>query len=171
MPSEQLRSKIAFVTGVSNPARFRRRYELYHKFAHHIRHELGQKLITVECQLGDRPFFITSDYDPDHVQVRSKSEVWHKENLLNIAISRLPREIEYVCWLDSDIHFLEKDIVNETIHALQHHPIVQMWQTCVDLGPTGEAMKVHSSFGWSHKSGQPFSSPRGQYPSKGFAHP
>lgn len=98
MPSGELRSKIAFVTAISNPARFRRRYELYHKFAHHIRNELKQRLVTVECQLGDRPFFITSASDPHHVQVRSKSELWHKENLLNLAISRLPREVEYICW-------------------------------------------------------------------------
>ena len=98
MPSGELRSKIAFVTAISNPARFRRRYELYNKFAHHIRNELKQRLVTVECQLGDRPFFITSATDPHHVQVRSKSELWHKENLLNLAISRLPPEVEYICW-------------------------------------------------------------------------
>ena len=98
MPSEHLRSKIAFVTAISNPARFRRRYELYNKFAHHIRNELKQRLVTVECQLGDRPFFITSATDPHHVQVRSKYELRHKENLLNLAISRLPPEVEYICW-------------------------------------------------------------------------
>ena len=98
MPSPQLRSKIAFITAVSNPARFKRRYQLYRDFQHHIRHELRQKLVTVECQLGDRPFYITSATDPDHIQVRSNSEVWHKENLLNVAISQLPAEIEYICW-------------------------------------------------------------------------
>ena len=61
--------------------------------------------------------------------------------------------------------------MDETIHALQHHPIVQMFQTCVDMGPKGEVMKVHTSFGWSHKSNQPFSLPRGVYPDKGFWHP
>ncbi len=98
MPTEALRSKIAFVTAVSNPARFRRRYELYHKFARHVREELGQRLVTVECQLGDRPFYLTSPHDPDHVQVRGKSELWQKEVLLNVAIARLPAEVEYIAW-------------------------------------------------------------------------
>lgn len=98
MPTDQLRSKIAFVTALSNPARFKRRYELYNGFQHHIRNVLKQKLITVECQLGDRPFHVTSPVDPDHIRVRSKSEVWHKENCLNLAISRLPPHIEYVAW-------------------------------------------------------------------------
>lgn len=98
MPSEELRSKLAFVTAVSNPARFRRRYELYHNFAKHIREDLRHRLITVECQLGDRPFFLTSADDPDHVQVRAKSELWHKEASLNLALTLLPAHIEYICW-------------------------------------------------------------------------
>ncbi len=73
--------------------------------------------------------------------------------------------------LDADIEFLEKDVVDETIHALQHHPVVQMFQTCVDMGPKGEVMKVHTSFGYCHKTAQPFSGPRGVYPSNGFRHP
>lgn len=98
MPSDELRKKLAFVTAVSNPARYRRRYELYHKFAKHIREDLKHRLVTVECQMGDRPFYLTSPVDRDHVQVRAKSELWHKEQLLNIGISRLPAEVEYICW-------------------------------------------------------------------------
>lgn len=92
---------------------------------------------------------------------------------LQVLMRNPRRPTTWLCCgrLDADIEFLETDIVDETIHALQHHPIVQMFQTCVDLGPKGEVMKVHTSFGWKHKTAQPFSLPRGEYPGEGFAHP
>lgn len=98
MPTPKLRRQLAFVTALSNPARYETRYKLYRKFAKHIEQGLGQRLVTVECQLGDRPFEVTQKDNPDHIQVRSNSELWHKENMLNIAMSRLPTSVKYICW-------------------------------------------------------------------------
>lgn len=98
MPTPKLRRQLAFVTALSNPARYETRYRLYRKFANHIEQGLGQRLVTVECQLGDRPFEVTRKDDPNHIQVRSNSELWHKENMLNIAMSRLPTSVKYICW-------------------------------------------------------------------------
>ena len=98
MPTRKLRRQLAFVTAISNPARYETRYRLYKKFAKHIEQDLGQHLITVECQLGARPFEVTQAGNENHVQVRSDSELWHKENMLNIAMSRLTHDVKYICW-------------------------------------------------------------------------
>lgn len=70
---------------------------------------------------------------------------------MNLGIQRLSHMVpnwEYVAWCDADIDFMNPDWAVETVHALQHYDIVQPWQTAIDLGPTGEAMAIHESFGW-----------------------
>lgn len=139
------RDKFHVVTCISNPARFQRRYELYFKFAQHMQ-DSNVNFHTIELQLGDRPFVVTDRCNPNHIQVRGWDNLWHKENLLNIAISRLPEDWETVAWIDADIEFLRKDWVNETLHQLQVHQVVQMFETAIDLGPTGQTLAVHKSF-------------------------
>jgi hypothetical protein len=138
------RDKFHVVTMISNPARFERRYELYKKFARHME-EHRVNLWTVELQLGDRPFAITSADNPRHIQLRHWDELWHKENALNVGISRLPHDWETVAWIDADVEFVRKDWVKETLNQLQVYQVVQMFETAVDLGPTGQTMAVHKS--------------------------
>jgi hypothetical protein len=44
----------------------------------------------VELAFGNRPFEVTDPDNPRHVQVRSGHELWHKENLVNLGVARLP---------------------------------------------------------------------------------
>ncbi len=139
------RDKFHVVTMISNPARYESRYNLYFEFAKRMQDE-EVNFWTIEVQLGDRPFCVTDHGNPRHIQLRHWSELWHKENALNIAISRLPPDWETVAWLDADIEFHRRDWVEETLHQLQVYQIVQMFETAVDLGPTGQAIAVHKSF-------------------------
>jgi hypothetical protein len=102
----------AVITIVFNPIKYKSRYELYHKFDEHMTRS-GVTLLTVECifenaeQLGlpKQKFEITRSNDPRHLQINAPSVLWLKENLINIAVKRLPLYIEYVAWLDADIEF------------------------------------------------------------------
>jgi hypothetical protein len=138
-------SKLHVITTISNPVRYASRYQLYKDFAHHML-ESGVDLWTVELAYGDRSFEVTSPDNPRHVQLRTKDEIWHKENTLNIGIQRLPVDWEYVAWIDADIKFVRPDWVQETIQQLQHHHFVQMWETAIDLGPHNQALGLHHSF-------------------------
>lgn len=134
---------------VSNPIRFKSRYNLYKQFEKHVNDTPNTKLITVEMAFGDRPFEITDRDNQDHVQLRGVDEVWHKENLINIGvqyISQIYPDWEYVAWVDADIHFTRPDWAVETIHQLQHYELVQMWSTCIDMGPQFEIVQTHKSF-------------------------
>jgi hypothetical protein len=122
------------VTVISNPMRYCTRYKLYEGFAKMVE-DSGAILHTVELALRDRHFEVTSHDNPLHVQLRSPAILWHKENLINIGISRLPADAEYVAWIDADIQFARPDWVQETLHQLQIHKIVQMWTHNIDYGP------------------------------------
>lgn len=112
---------------ISNPARYKTRYRLYREFEAYMNANPKVKLYTVEMAYGDRPFEVTSASNPRHIQVRSKDELWHKENLINIGVSALPQDWKYMAWIDADTKFARYDWAEETIHQLQHYPIVQLF--------------------------------------------
>jgi hypothetical protein len=137
------------VTAISNPVRYKSRYKLYREFAKRVE-DSGAILYTIELAFGDRQFEITERGNIRHDQVRTFHELWHKENLLNLAIANLPADWEYVAWVDADVSFMRPDWVEETIHQLQHHMFIQMFANAIDLGPRGEPIKTHEGFvkGW-----------------------
>lgn len=160
-------STLWVVAAVSNPARFKSRYALYKKFRHHITAELRLNLLTVEAAYGDRDFQLTDDGRDDvvlttvlengvrtiDVRVHNNSVVWLKENLWNIGVRHLPRDCAYVLFSDADIKFLNEHVATEIVHALQEYRVVQPFETAADLGPEGQIMDVHRSFGWCHANG------------------
>lgn len=142
------------VTCISNPERSNVRYQLWHEFAHRVEAQ-GGLLYTVELQLGDRPFALTDEHHHRHVQFRSQHELWHKENLLNLGIQRLPDDWQYVAWIDSDVSFTNPHWVNETLQQLQHFGVVQMFTHAIDQGPNYEPLQSHRGFvyGWRQEPG------------------
>lgn len=150
------KSKLYVVTAVVNPCRYQTRYRLYVDFAKMVQ-DAGGVLYTVECAFGNRPHAVTQKNNVRHIQLRTRSEIWYKENLLNIGISRLPNDWEYVAWIDADIIFSRPDWVKETIHLLQHYHIVQMFSLAQDLGPDNDPVGFHKGFVYQYdKLGDPF---------------
>jgi hypothetical protein len=138
---------------VSNPVGYKSRYRLFEQFHEHMRQQKNVHLTVVEGAFGHRePVAPAGD---NTVVVNLQHELWHKENLLNIGISRLPSDWRYMAWLDADIHFTNPHWVNQTIQALQHHQLVQPWRDCIDLGPDGETLQTHKSFGSQFALGAP----------------
>jgi hypothetical protein len=91
-------STLYVVTCVFNPHRYRTRLELYKRFEKYIADSPHTKLLTVELAFDDRPFAVTSPDNPWHLQLRTKTELWHKERLINLGIERLPADWRYVAW-------------------------------------------------------------------------
>src|SRR5271166_3744723 len=77
---------------ISNPARFHSRYRLFRDFEASMKKTPGIHLVTVELAYGDRAFEVTQAGNPDHVQLRASDELWAKENMVNIGVSRLPSD-------------------------------------------------------------------------------
>jgi hypothetical protein len=144
------------VTAVANPIRWASRVRLFHDFAAHMV-DSGVHLSVIECAFGDRPFALAEDPAYRHIGVRAQTLVWTKENLLNLAIARLPQEWKYAAWIDADVRFRRPDWARETVHALQQYDIVQPWSDCYDLGPNDEHLDAHRSFCRNYHERQPLS--------------
>jgi len=140
--------KFWVITVLSNPVRYKRRYELYWKFAEMCEHA-GVRLVTVEQAFGQRPYMVTSATNPYHLQVRSVEELWAKENLINLGVKHAcriaPEGVDKVAWVDADCRPMRtpRDWFEETWHQLQHYEVVQMWENMIDLdiyhNPIGQA--------------------------------
>ncbi len=138
-------SKLYVVTSISNPCRYKSRYELYRQFKEYVE-KSEATLITIELAHRHRPFEITDVESLTNIQIRGDSDLWMKENLLNIATQFLPDDWEYVAYIDADIRFVREDWVNETLQLLQHYDVVQMFGLAQDLGPNMEVIKTHKGF-------------------------
>jgi len=145
-----LNKTLYVIAPLSNPVRYHSRYRLYQQFEKHMLSFPNLKLITSEVAFGDRPF--ETEYHPNHIHLRTDHEIWHKENSINIAISRLPHDWEYLAWVDADLQFINLNWVEETIHQLQHYAIVQLFQDAIDLGPKNNFLRKHTSFGYQYVS-------------------
>lgn len=145
-------SKLHVVAPITNSCRYSSRYHLFEKFEKMVL-DAGAQLWVVEAAFGNRPHVITCPDNPRHIQLRTWSEVWHKENLINIGFSRLPSDWEYVAWIDPDISFTRPDWVNETLNQLQHFDIVQMFTNTHDMGPDFTLIKNHTGFISRYRSG------------------
>jgi hypothetical protein len=126
----------------SNPVRFNSRYELYRRFAEAM-DQAGARMITVEQAFGERPFEITDAENPQHVQIRTVDELWHKENMINIGInyaSQVWPDWKYCAWIDADVMPMTGSVrvwLEETVQQLQHYHVVQMFESAFDLDPNG----------------------------------
>lgn len=123
---EPISAPLYVVTAMFNPLRFQSRGRLYHGFEKHC-HDSGAILYTVEAALRDRHHEVTKHDNPQHIQLRTESEIWFKENLMNVGTGRLPNDWEYVAYVDADFVFTRPDWATETIHMLQHYDVVQMY--------------------------------------------
>jgi hypothetical protein len=127
------------VTCVSNPVRYRSRWRLYERFAAQMA-RAGVNLLTVELAYGERPFEVTKPGRRDHVQLRSRSELWSKENLLNIGFAHLPEGWRYAAWIDADVEFQNPDWAGETVERLQLFDALQLFSHAVDLDPEHQVL-------------------------------
>lgn len=158
---------------VSNPVRYHSRYRLARDFMDEMESAPNVKAYMVEAAFGDRHHEVTYTENENHLQVRTSSEIWLKENMINLGVRHLlPRDWKYVAWVDADVHFREKEWGQEAMHQLQHFPVIQPWQQCSDLGPLGSVVQLHNSFGFLHQKGvrkQQFSAEPYPYAHSGFA--
>lgn len=124
--------KLRVAVCYSNPFRWRTRRELANDLRRHMAASPNVELHFIELAYGDRPFEVTGEHKND-IQVRTRHELFHKENLLNIAISRFPRDWQYGAIIDADFHFTRHDWALEAVHQLQHYDFVQLFSSYSNL--------------------------------------
>lgn len=132
----------------SNPFRWRTRRELANDFRRHMGGLPNVELHLIELAYGERPFDIANpELYPADIALRTSAELFHKENILNLAIQRFPPGWKYGAIVDADFHFTRHDIALETIHQLQHYDWVQMFSSYLNVSGETSPGKGHRPIG------------------------
>lgn len=141
-------STLHVIRVISNPARYHSRYRLARKQEEFLKRCPNIKLYTVEAAFGDRHHEIVEKIDDFNLKVRIGSEIWIKENLINLGVKHLlPRDWKYVAWIDGDVIWNTENWAMETMQQLQHYPVLQPWRDALDSGPKGNVLGWYKSFG------------------------
>lgn len=169
---DQIHDPLYVICPIFNPMRYRTRWKLYKDFALMVK-AAGAKLMTVEIAYGERDFVLQDAEHDYYVPLRMKDELWIKECAINVGFSKLPADWKYAAWIDGDIRFVRDDWANETVHQLQHYPVVQMFSESVDLTPKYEILRTFKSYVYSYVNNVPrkgLEAAAGYY-SGGYWHP
>jgi hypothetical protein len=138
----------------SNPFRFETRRKLMNDFRFHMAGMPNVVLHIAELAYGDRPHEVTGDaslpFAEFDVQLRTRDELFHKENILNRAILTFPPGWQYGGYSDADLIFTRYDFAIEAIHQLQHHPWVQLFSSYADLSHDHEPFGMARSFAYNY---------------------
>jgi len=138
------------VTAVENPEQYASRYRNYHAFAKHVE-DSGAVLYTVEVVSGNRHFEVTQAGNPRHIQLRSKTDLWRKENLQNIGVSRLPHDWKYVKVQDCDFIDARPDWVQATLQALERYDAIQGFSTYSFMHSSHGVESINNGLVYSRK--------------------
>lgn len=143
-----------------NYCNFHRRTQLFLEFIARIKENPVVRIVVVEASSPEYDFLLPRKIPGvyKHIGFKCKDHVWIKENLINLAVKQLPRMWRYMAWVDADITFLNTSWADDTIYALTHkYDVAQIYQTCVNMGPENEALKIDRSFGYMYReSGHPY---------------
>jgi hypothetical protein len=74
--------------------------------------------------------------------------MWSKEAMINLGVRHLvlPHNPKYIATVDADIKFNDPSWALNTIHALQHHHVVQPFSDAIDEDPHGNVLQLFKSF-------------------------
>lgn len=108
-----------------SPAGFRRPAENARRVVADMR-EAGIPVYAAELVYpGRKPDLV----DPD-LRVSAVSYMFHKENLLNLMLGKVPNRHSKVVFIDADIRFSDRDWIDRTSRALDSADIIQPMEWC-----------------------------------------
>jgi len=107
-----------------NPLHWVSRYTNFLQFEDNMI-EAGVRLTTAETAHGQKPFDLADRASVRRVRLRANSICWRKENLARIGVTAIPGA-QYVAVVDGDMLFHDPLWVEQVLHGLQIHRIVQI---------------------------------------------
>ena len=154
-------TKLHVIAVISNPCLYARRYILMKEFMERMtKDEPDIILYIVELAYGDQKFLMTDKKNPRHLQLRTTTPLWHKENMINLGVKNLlPSDWKAMAWIDADLEFDSPTWATDTLKILNGEcDIVQLFSHCVDMDPFTKCMNVFNSAGFQYSKCVPFGS-------------
>jgi hypothetical protein len=157
---------------ISNPCQFAKRYILCREFIKRIEEEEENvTLYVVEMIYPKQKFVITDKKNKKHLQLKTDTPIWHKENMINLGVKYLlPESWKAFAWIDADIEFESNTWALDTLKILNGcKDIVQLFSHAVDMDREKNNLNIFNSFGYSFTKQKPYFITGKDYWHPGFA--
>ena len=152
-----IEDKLNVIAVISNPMFYMRRYQLFFEFMTRMNKNPNVNFFVVELCYGYQKHFITNEHDPNHLQLSVEHPLWHKENMINIAVEKLlPKDYKAFAWIDADITFESPSWAIDTLKVLNDFDIVQLFSHCEDLDKDELSMNIFTSFCYNYCKSKPY---------------
>ncbi len=150
--NDPIEEKLHVIIVISNPCLYARRYILAREFIKRMEMEDDVILYVVELIYPNQEFIVTDKLNKNHLQIKTKIPIWHKENMINLGVKNLlPKEWKAFAWVDADIEFESPTWAKDTLKLLNgSYDILQVWSHCADLDKNDNAMQVFNSAGYQY---------------------
>ncbi len=147
-----IEEKLNVIVAISNPCLYAKRYILTKEFVKRFEEEEENvNLFIVELIYGNQKFIITDKKNKNHLQIKTETPIWHKENMINLGVKYLlPKTYKAFAWIDADIEFENNSWATDTLKILNGcKDVVQLFSHCADMSQDGTNLNLFNGFGYS----------------------
>jgi len=170
--NDPLEKTLHLIVVISNPCIFARRYKLFNQFVKRIEEEEDHvQLYVVEMAYGKQRFVVTQKDNKHHLQLRCTTPIWHKENMVNLAVEKLlPNTYKAFAWVDADVEFESNTWALDTLKILNGcKDVVQLFSHCLDLSAEETNLNIFNGFGFSFSKNKKYTTSGLNYWHPGYA--
>ena len=170
--NDPIEEKLNVIAVISNPCLYAKRYILLKEFVKRIEEEETHvNLCIVELAYGDQKFLVTEKGNKNHLQLRTETPIWHKENMVNLGVRYLlPKNYKAFAWIDADIEFESSTWALDTLKILNGcKDVVQLFSHAVDMSKERMSLNIFNGFGYSFNKKKAYTTKGIDYWHPGFA--
>jgi hypothetical protein len=150
--NDPIEEKLHVITVISNPCLYNKRYKLFKEFVKRIEEEeTNVELYVVELIYNNLNYFVTDINNKKHLQIKTETPLWHKENMVNLGVKKLlPSNWKAFAWIDADIEFESNTWALDTLKILNGcKDVVQLFSHCIDMNNDELSLNNFSGFGYN----------------------
>jgi len=118
------------ITTYYNPQKYQSRYTNFKTFSKNLQ----TPLLVVEFSHNGQ-FQLCKDDATILIQIPKGDILWQKERLLNVALQNLPKNVDNVAWVDSDVIFTDPNWPEKAEKLLQTNKVIQLFSHMIHLFP------------------------------------
>jgi hypothetical protein len=150
--NDPIEERLNVIIVISNPCLYAKRYILLKEFVQRMQSEDHINLFIVEMIYNNQKFIVTEKGNINHLQLKTQTPLWHKENMINLGVKYLlPKDYRSFAWVDADIEFENNSWALDTLKILNGcKDIVQLFSHCIDMDSDETNLNIFNSFGYSY---------------------
>jgi hypothetical protein len=176
--NDPIEEKLNVIIVISNPCLYARRYILLKEFVKRMEEEethvnlyVVEMIYSSTVTSTEQRFLVTDKKNKNHLQLTVDVPLWHKENMVNLAVKYLlPENYRAFAWIDADIEFESSTWAMDTLKILNGcKDIVQLFSHCVDMDREKGTLNIFNSFGYCYGKNKKYTSRGIDYWHPGYA--